>query len=121
MVSGLGMFLSMALLSSTSSNTRDASQVVGMFGFVVAFSIGYGPLLYIINAEIFPQAARSKGMSFVMSVARLLSATVSISFLTLSEGLTQRGSWGLFAAVAISSVVFVFLFLPETRGKSLEE
>merc|ERR1719491_605240 len=121
MVSGVGTGLSMALLSITANNPQDPLQVVGMISFVVFFSVGYGPLLYIINSEIYPLAVRAKGMSVAMSVARFMSATVALTFLSFANVMTYRGAWATFAAMALTSVIFVYFCLPETRGKALEE
>merc|ERR1740123_1656212 len=107
MISGLGCALSMAILSASANTPGSNLQMVGMVGFVVFFSIGYGPLLYVFNGEIFPQAVRSKGISVAMSVARFMSASVSISFLSFVTLVTFRGAWATFALMALLGVVFV--------------
>lgn len=121
MISGLGCALSMAILSASSDTPQSPMQLVGMVLFVASFSIGYGPLLYVFNGEIFPQSVRSKGISVAMSTARFMSASVSLSFLSLISLVTLSGAWAIFGAMALMSVFFVFFCLPETRGKTLEE
>jgi len=121
MISGLGCALSMAILSASANTPGNPLQAIGMVTFMVFFSIGYGPLLYVFNGEIFPQAVRSKGISVAMSVARFMSASVSINFLSFSNLVTLTGAWATFGVAALMSVVFVFLCLPETRGKALED
>jgi len=121
MISGLGCGVSMVMLSLSADQPQNPMQPIGMMCFMVSFSLGYGPLLYVFNGEIFPQAVRSKGMSVSMSVARFMSATVSLTFLSIVNVLTLKWTWAIFASMGFSSVAFVFLCVPETRGKALEE
>lgn len=121
MVGGLGMAASMLCLASSNPLEPTAFvEVLGLMGFVSFFSIGYGPLVYVFNGEIFPQAARSKGISVAMSVSRLLSSIVSLTFLSFVQLVTYRGAWSTYASMAMLGTLFVFCCVPETKGKSLE-
>eukprot|EP00658_Telonema_sp_P-2_P002522 TRINITY_DN10947_c0_g1_i2.p1 TRINITY_DN10947_c0_g1~~TRINITY_DN10947_c0_g1_i2.p1 ORF type:complete len:109 (-),score=26.08 TRINITY_DN10947_c0_g1_i2:41-367(-) len=60
-------------------------------------------------------------MSFGLFVNRLVSGLVATSFLSISELLSMSGAFGAFGVIAVSSFVFVWIYVPETKGKSLEE
>ena len=80
-----------------------------------------GPVTWVITSEIFPIQVRPKGVAFSMALNRLTSGTVAMTFLTLTEHITVSGAFALFTCVSASQFVLTFLFLPETKGKTLEE
>jgi len=54
-------------------------------------------------------------------VNRLISGVVSMSFLSISEEITFGGMFFVLAGVMVLATLFFYYFLPETKGKSLEE
>ncbi|GAB4853262.1 hypothetical protein Ancab_017448 [Ancistrocladus abbreviatus] len=76
--------------------------------FVASFSIGLGPTAWVYSSEIFPRRL-------------LISGTISMTFLSLSKAITTSGAFFLLAGIATVSWIFFFTFLPETRGRGLEE
>ncbi|KAE8666864.1 putative polyol transporter 1 [Hibiscus syriacus] len=70
------------------------------------FSIGLGPITWVYSSEIFPMRLRAQGSSLAISVNRII--TFGGMFLVLS-------------GIMVAGTVFFYLFLPETKGKSLEE
>nr|MCH1921752.1 MFS transporter [Shewanella ferrihydritica] len=52
---------------------------------------------------------------------RLMSGATTMSFLSLSNAITIAGSFYLYASIAAAGWVFMYFFLPETKGKSLED
>eukprot|EP00898_Chlorokybus_atmophyticus_P006605 jgi/Chlat1/6946/Chrsp52S06616 len=95
--------------------------LVGQILFVVFFSIGYGPICWVILSEIFPTRIRGRAMSLGALTNRLASGSVAFGFLSLTELITPGGTFLLFAGVQFLSILFVVFLVPETRGKSLEE
>lgn len=121
-LSSLGMSVSMMILGlSFQFSWGWQMKVVPIVLFVVLFSLGYGPITYTLNAELYPTSCRSKGVTFAMGVGRLFSAIVSLTFLSLARLLTFAGAFMFFAMWGIVSVAFVKFLVPETTGKSLEE
>ena len=89
--------------------------------FMMSFSLGVGPVTWVVTSEIFPLTVRSKGTAFSMALNRLTSGTVAMTFLTLTEWLTVSGAFALFTCMSATQFVLTYLFLPETKGKTLEE
>ena len=52
---------------------------------------------------------------------RLISGTIALSFLSLTRALTPAGTFTSFAAIALLACVFIRRFIPETKGRALEE
>lgn len=86
------------------------------------FSLGIGPVCWLLAAEVFPSHIRAKGMSLAVLVNRVTSAAICLTFLPLSDALGgQSGYFCFFGAVTIGTGVLFLRFVPETKGLTLEE
>ena len=89
--------------------------------FIIMMSLGLGPLPWTINTEIYPNWARSVGNSLSTTINWVGNLLTSVTFLHLTRYLSRYGSFWLYAGITILGWVFVFLFLPETKGRTLEQ
>ncbi|RWS29072.1 proton myo-inositol cotransporter-like protein [Leptotrombidium deliense] len=94
---------------------------LGLSAYLFFFAFGMGPMPWVINAEIYPQWARSVCTSTSTTFNWFFNFLTSISFLTLSQSITKYGTFWLYAAFSIFGWIFFYLLLPETKGKTLEE
>jgi len=121
-ISSLGMAACMVTLGLAYSLSWSMYfKVVPITFFAILFSLGYGPLVYTINAELYPTACRSKGLTLAMGVARAMSALVALTFLSLSVLLSMGGTFIFYGLWGVVAAAFVVLLVPETNGKSLDE
>ncbi|QHO57142.1 hypothetical protein HN873_008194 [Arachis hypogaea] len=95
--------------------------VVAACADVSFFSIGLGPITWVYSSEIFPMRLRAQGSSLAISVNRLVSGVVSLSFLSISNKITFGGMFFVLGGVMVVATLFFYVFMPETKGKSLEE
>ncbi|KAI5054138.1 hypothetical protein GOP47_0004629 [Adiantum capillus-veneris] len=95
--------------------------IIAVCFYVAFFSIGMGPICWVLTTEIFPLRLRAQAMSMGIVMNRLSSSIVSLTFLSISRAITFMGTYILFTGISLCSVIFVFLCVPETKGKSLEE
>ncbi|XP_066355936.1 polyol transporter 5-like [Miscanthus floridulus] len=95
--------------------------VAAVVAFVVAFSVGLGPLAWVYSSEILPLRLRGQGAGLGTAMNRIMSGGVTMTFISLYQGITMAGAFYLYAAIAAASFVFVYACLPETRGRSLED
>jgi MFS transporter, SP family, arabinose:H+ symporter len=89
--------------------------------YLACFSLSYGPVCWIIVAEIFPTAIRGRAMS--ISIFSLWTGCNLVA-LTFPAALASYGaSWTfwLFGLTTPLAILYVILRVPETKGKSLEE
>ncbi|KAH7850598.1 hypothetical protein Vadar_000305 [Vaccinium darrowii] len=98
-----------------------ALAITSVLSFVASFSIGLGPIAWVYSSEIFPLRLRAQGTSMGTAMNRLMSGTISMTFLSLYEAITIGGAFFLFMGVAIVSWVFFYTLFPETQGRTLEE
>lgn len=95
--------------------------VVTVCADVSFFSIGLGPITWVYSSEIFPMRLRAQGSSLAVSVNRLVSGVVSMTFLSISKEISFGGTFLVLGGVMVLATIFFYFLLPETRGKSLEE
>ncbi|CAL5093362.1 unnamed protein product [Urochloa decumbens] len=98
-----------------------AASFAAVVAFVVAFSVGLGPLAWVYSSEILPLRLRGQGAGLGTAMNRIMSGVVTMTFISLYQGITMAGAFYLYAAIAAASFVFVYTCLPETRGRSLED
>ncbi|KAL3679431.1 hypothetical protein R1sor_022387 [Riccia sorocarpa] len=95
--------------------------ILAICSYVAFFSVGMGPINWVITSEIFPQRLRAQAMGLGIVVNRTASGVVALSFLSLIDAITLAGTFFLFAGMALLGSVFIYLFVPETKGKTLED
>lgn len=88
--------------------------------FVLAFGWSWGPLGWTVPSEIFPLETRSAGQSITVAVNLLFTFIIAQSFLSLLCHL-KFGIFLFFAGWITVMTIFVYLFLPETKGVPIEE
>ncbi|KAK9715335.1 hypothetical protein RND81_06G158100 [Saponaria officinalis] len=96
-------------------------SVIAVCADVSFFSIGLGPITWVYSSEIFPLRLRAQGTSVAVSVNRVVSGVVSMTFLSITKKLSFGGMFFVLSGVMMLASVFFFFVLPETKGKSLEE
>jgi sugar porter (SP) family MFS transporter len=93
----------------------------GVLGFVAAFAVSLGPVMWVLFSELFPNRIRGIAISFVGLINSAVSFSVQLIFpweLATLGSATTFLIYGIFAALGL---VFVLMVLPETKGRSLEE
>lgn len=88
--------------------------------YQAGFGWSWGPLGWLVPNEIFPLEVRSAGQSIAVAVNFLLTTAVAQSFLAVLCHL-KAGIFFFFAAWLVIMTVFVYLFLPETKGLPIEQ
>ncbi|WRX34641.1 Major facilitator [Theobroma cacao] len=113
-----GIALSLFLLSAY-------YKFLGGFPFVAVAAlllyISFGPISWLMVSEIFPLRTRGKGISLAVLTNFGSNAIVTFAFSPLKELLGAENLFLVFGAIALSSLLFVVLYVPETKGLSLEE
>ena len=126
--SGLTMCLSMGLLSiyelDLSCNDDYDLQplaITAMMFYIIGYAIGWGPLPWLMTSEIIPMKARGIGVGIATCVNWICAAIV-LGFFGSYENLVKPwGAFLTFSIICLLSAIFVRVFIPETKGKSLEQ
>ncbi|KAI6679487.1 hypothetical protein NL676_033368 [Syzygium grande] len=96
-------------------------SIVAVCADVSFFSIGLGPITWVYSSEVFPLRLRAQGTALAISVNRLMSGAVSMSFLSISHRISFGGMFFVLCGVMVLGSLFFYFFLPETKGRTLEE
>lgn len=115
------LILGMAFALPGLSGSLGLLAVISLMIYVGSFAIGLGPVFWLMISEIYPLKIRGRAMSTATVVNWAMNLLVAITFLSLIQLLGTSGTFWLYAVVSILAVVFVYLRVPETKGKSLEE
>lgn len=102
------------------SKTYSVLVVVIICLFVMAFGWSWGPLGWTVPSEIFPLETRSAGQSITVAINLFFTFVIGQSFLSLLCAF-KFGIFLFFAGWITVMTVFVYLFLPETKGVPIEE
>lgn len=89
--------------------------------YVIGFAIGLGPVFWLLISEIYPFAVRGASMSVATVANWVANLVVALTFLTLFDLIGRPGTFWLYAILCVVAIGFVFRFVPETKGRSLEE
>jgi len=131
-MSYIALFLAVDADTAASGAEQSASQkaasTVGIAAIYlngVAWALGWNSVQYLINSEIFPLRTRALATSVIMCVHFANqygnSKAVPTMLLPLADGgMTKAGTMFFFAAVLVVGLSYVWFFLPETAGRSLE-
>ncbi|KAI8056162.1 major facilitator superfamily domain-containing protein [Syncephalis plumigaleata] len=89
--------------------------------YVASYALGLGNVPWLIQSELFPLALRGRAGGVATSVNWLGNLIVSVSFLSLTHAITAAGTFWLYASLGVLAWWFVWRYVPETAGRTLEE
>ncbi|XP_063001887.1 solute carrier family 2, facilitated glucose transporter member 10 isoform X2 [Elgaria multicarinata webbii] len=95
--------------------------LLSLMAFVSAFSIGFGPMTWLVLSEIYPVSIRGRAFAFCNSFNWGANLLISFTFLDLIGAIGLSWTFLLYGLVGVMAVLFIYLFVPETKGQSLEE
>lgn len=94
--------------------------------YILGFSFSWGPVVWVMLAEIFPNSIRGKAMSIAVAAQWIMNFVVSATFPVMdrSTALNSQFNHGfaywVYGVCAILAALFVIKFVPETKGRPLE-
>ncbi len=95
--------------------------LVGANLFVVAFAATWGPVMWVMLGEMFPNRIRGVALGVCTAVNWLANFTISMLFPPMTEAVGLGIIYGFFAFCAAASFIYVFKKVEETKGLELED
>jgi len=89
--------------------------------YVASFSIGMGPGVWVVLSELFPTKIRGRAMSLATIALWSACLLITLTFLSLVKAVTAAGAFWVYALMCAFTFFFVWRFIVETKGKTLEE
>lgn len=104
-------------------NVQGMGLLVAIIVFIAAFAMALGPIPWILCSEIFPTRVRGRAMSLATFVIWTSCYIVAQTFPMLNDSprIGPGITFWIYAGSSLLGLVFVFLMVPETKGRSLEE
>ncbi|MBD0778428.1 D-xylose transporter XylE [Maribacter sp. ANRC-HE7] len=127
-IGALGMALSMFALGTTFFlESVGIGALVFMLCYVASFAMSWGPVTWVLLSEIFPNKIRGKAMAFAVAAQWVSNYLVSWTFPMMDknsyllEKFNHGFSYWVYGAMGLLAMFLVWKFVPETKGKTLEE
>ncbi len=117
-------FVSLAMLGAISHGLFHGNSIVFiicLLFFILGYAVGLGPAGWLIVSEIYPFSIRSKAMGITIMINNIAAFIVAVSFLPLLHTLDKSTLFWLFSFISLLGLFFVWIAVPETKQKSLEE
>lgn len=95
--------------------------LVSLLGFVACFAVSLGPVMWVLFSELFPNSIRGIAISFVGLINSGVSFTVQLVFPWQLANIGTTITFALYGVFAMIGLAVILRYLPETKGKSLEE
>jgi MFS transporter, SP family, xylose:H+ symportor len=126
-IGALGMAVSMVALGfAFYSGNPGLIALIFMLTYTAAFAMSWGPVTWVLLAEIFPNSIRG-AMSIAVAAQWIANWMVSLTFPMINDNvwltkLFNHGfSYWIYGVMGILAAIFVWKLVPETKGKTLEE
>ncbi|KAJ2902393.1 sugar transporter [Zalerion maritima] len=103
------------------STARIAAVATFVYLFAAFYSPGEGPVPFMYSAEVFPLSHREIGMSWAVATNNFWAAVLSLTFPRMLRAMTPTGAFCFYAGLNVVALILIFLFVPETKQKTLEE
>ena len=127
-IGALVMAVSMTILGTTFyTHSVGIGSLVCMLVYTAGFAMSWGPVCWVLLAEIFPNSIRSTVMSIAVAAQWIANFLVSWTFPMLDKNqyLTETFNHGMaywiYGLMGILAAAFIWKFVPETKGKTLEQ
>jgi sugar porter (SP) family MFS transporter len=89
--------------------------------FAAFYSPGEGPVPFTYSAEVFPLSHREVGMSWAVATNNFFGSVLSLTYFRIQAAFTVVGAFGFYAGLNVVAFIWIFLWLPETKQRTLEE
>ena len=103
------------------SATTGPIALVAMILYAMLFNVSWGPCMWVMLGEMFPNQIRGSGLAVSGLSQWLSNFAITMTFPLLLTGIGLGGSYGIYTMFAIISIFFILKFVHETKGKELEE
>ncbi|MFV9551367.1 D-xylose transporter XylE [Algibacter sp. PT7-4] len=128
LIGALGMAVAMLSLGFVFFSGATGYLALGcMMLYVASFALSWGPVTWVLLSEIFPNKIRGRAMAVAVAAQWISNYLVSLTFPMMDDNsyLTEQFNHGfaywVYGIMSILAMWFVWKFIPETKGKTLEE
>jgi Sugar (and other) transporter len=118
---GMSLIVLGLLTLAVSTTTRTWVVLPGVLAIVCGYSMSFGPLTWLLTAEIFPSEIRGRALGLSTILTYISAAVVTRTFLPATEWCGISCVFLAYAIITIVGIIFAFLAIPETGDRSLDQ
>jgi SP family xylose:H+ symportor-like MFS transporter len=120
-IGSIGMALgAFAVAASDTFGIAGLFPVVSVIVYAAFFMMSWGPICWVLISEIFPTTIRGQAVAIAVAFQWIFNFLVSSTFPALWE-FSPMVAYGIYGVMCVLAALFVWKFVPETKGKTLEE
>ena len=123
-IGSLGYILGLTMVSyAFYSGASSGFLLIFLLVFIAAHAIGQGAVIWVFISEIFPNTVRAYGQAWGSGIHWVFAATITLLGPVVIE-MFSSNPWPIFAFFAFMmflQLIWVLVYMPETKGVSLEE
>jgi sugar porter (SP) family MFS transporter len=119
----LGMSISLAYLFFEFSKPAQngIAVLIALLVYIAFFAASFAPVMWVVISEIYPNRIRGVAMSFSTAVSWLCTFITVFLAPVIQGSLGLNYLFGMFGILSILAFLFVLIWIPETKGKPLEQ
>lgn len=124
LISGsFGCALSLAYLSyAYSAESSDSIGIlIAILAYIGFFALSLSPLMFVVTSEIYPSRIRGTATALSTGISWLCAFAVVQFYPLMEKTLGTAVSFGIFCALCLAAGIYIWIFIPETKGKDLEQ
>ncbi|MER7464593.1 sugar porter family MFS transporter [Streptomyces sp. NPDC097981] len=104
----------------TMPDTQGTIALIAAHSFVLFFALSWGVVVWVLLGEMFPNRIRAAALGVAAAAQWIANWVITVTFPTLSDW-NLSGAYVIYTVFAVLSIPFVLKWVPETKGKALEE
>lgn len=122
-IGSFGLILTLGLVSRTffTHDFGSITVVVLLLAYIAFFAFSQGAVIWVFISEIFPNQVRAQGQALGSFTHWFMAALIAFTFPYLAERIGGGETFLFFACMMVLQLILVIRFMPETKGKSLEQ
>ncbi|MFJ7829743.1 D-xylose transporter XylE [Peribacillus sp. NPDC097284] len=120
-VGSIGMAIGMFGVAGIAyANVIGISTLVFIIVYTASFMMSWGPICWVLISEIFPNKIRGQAVAIAVAAQWIANYLISATYPMMME-YSGALTYGFYGLMSVLSAIFVWKFIPETKGKTLED
>ncbi|WP_300901758.1 D-xylose transporter XylE [uncultured Bacteroides sp.] len=120
-IGSIGMAVgAFAVAMCDSMGIKGIVPVLSIIVYAAFFMMSWGPICWVLIAEIFPNTIRGKAVAIAVAFQWIFNYIVSSTFPALYD-FSPMFAYSLYGIICVAAAIFVWRWVPETKGKTLED
>jgi MFS family permease len=117
----LGVFFYIADNDKELAESLSWLPLTSLCVYLIAFALGYGPIPWLMLSEIYSKEYNALASPLTGAFNWSLAFVITLTFGMISDAIGIGQTFWVFAGLSVIGTIFTFLFVPETKGKSMTE